>query len=230
MIKLINVSVIYGIGTQLEHLVLDNINLEIPEGQFLGIIGSNGAGKSTLTKVIAGDVSINKGKIMIDESDCTKMNVVQRSPLISHVFQDTMKGVAPELSVLENLIFASHRGRKREFKFAINNNVREFFREKVKILNMKIEDKLDYKIKLLSGGQRQALNIIMATLCPAKLLILDEHTASLNPSTANLIMEITRDIVRKNKLTTMMVTHNMEEASYCDRILSISDGKLEYRS
>ncbi|CAL7963736.1 putative ABC transport system ATP-binding protein [Alphaproteobacteria bacterium] len=228
MLKLDNICIMYDKGTILEHIVLNSVNLEIFEGDFVGVIGGNGVGKSTFVRVISGEIKADQGKIFIDKEDCTHMNVVQRSKLLSSVFQDPMNGVAPDLTVLENLTFAGKRGEVRKFCIALNKQKREFYAEKVKILNMGLEDRLDYKVQLLSGGQRQALSMVMATLRSAKLLILDEHTASLNPKSAELVMELTSKIVRDHRLTTIMITHDMKGASYCDKVLTIEDGNVKY--
>ncbi len=227
MIKLQNISVVYNKGTKFERLVLSNINLTIPHGDIVAIIGDNGAGKSTLVKVIAGEIKPSRGKIMINSKDYTKRTIANRSHMISRVFQDHMLGAALEMTVLENMLFASKRGEKRTIKLANIKTKREFFIARLAELNMGLEEKLDYQVKHLSGGQRQALSLVMATLQPCKLLILDEHTSALDIKAAAMVMQLTMEIVRKHYVTTMMVTHDMKEAEHCDKILRISDGCIK---
>lgn len=227
MLKLENITVRYNEGTSLEKVVLDDLSLDIDDNKFVGLIGSNGAGKSTLVKVIAGEVKQNSGKVIISSKNYSNTSVVERAGLISRVFQDPMKGVAPKLTVLENMIFAEKRGKKRGIKLLniFNKKLREYHAEKLKILDLGLEDKLDWNAELLSGGQRQALSLIMATSAPAKLLILDEHTASLDPKTAEFIMDLTCKIIKENKLTALMITHDMNEVKRCDKMIVMEKGK-----
>lgn len=227
MLELKNISVIYNAGTPLEKIVFNNLNLSIEQDSFVAIIGSNGAGKSTLAKLISGEIFPTKGKIIVGQVDCTQYKVSQRSKFIARVFQDPNIGTAPNLTILENLIFASKRGENRGLNLNSYKKSKEFFIEKLKILNMGLENKLEQKVGLLSGGQRQALSLIMATLQPAQLLILDEHTAALDPKAADLIMELTHKVVIKNNLTALMITHNMEEIAYCTHLMRVTGGKIE---
>lgn len=223
MLQLKNITVIYNKGTLIEKIVLNQANLEIQKGELVALIGNNGAGKSTIAKVIAGEISVSSGKIYIDKQDCTNFSVVQRSALISRVFQDPMKGTVPGLSVLENLVFARNRKKSRRLKIAIRTTDRKFFADKLAILNMGLENKLDHLVALLSGGQRQALSLLMATFDPGKILILDEHTAALDPEAAKLVLSITNQIIQTNHLTALMVTHQMEELTYCTKLYSVNN-------
>ena len=227
MVRLENIKVIYHKNTPLAKVVLDNINLEIKDSEFVAITGGNGAGKSTIAKLIAGEIPCANGKIFINEQDCTKLGVVARSSMIARVFQDPMRGTAPELTVLENMAFAAKRGTKRGLNLAINPDIRHYFAERLHQVDMDLESKLDYRVSSLSGGQRQALSLIMATLCPAKLLILDEHTAALSLKAARTIMDLTHKIIREQKLAALMITHNPVEAERSDRILHLDNGKLD---
>ncbi len=230
MITLQNVSLIYSQGTPLEKTVFNDVNLIIDDDTFAGIIGSNGSGKSTLAKLISGEIIPTKGKIIINNVDCTSYNVVKRAKFIARVFQDPKLGTAGNLTILENLVFASKRGVTRGFDLAINLKQKEFFAEKLLVLNMGLENKMEQKVGLLSGGQRQALSLIMATLQPAKVLILDEHTAALDPKAADIIMEMTHKIVIKNRLTALMITHNMEELAYCTHLLKVNNSGITQES
>ena len=227
MLDLQNIVVTYGKNTPAEKVVLDSANLSLKQGEFAALIGNNGSGKSTMAKVIAGEIMIDSGNILIDDVNCNRLRVSQRSAMISRVFQDPMRGTVPGLSVLENLVFASQRGQKRKLLPAIKRHHREFFIEKLSILNIGLEDKIDLLVGMLSGGQRQALSLLMATLSPAKLLLLDEHTAALDPEAGKLVMRFTHQILKDHKLTALMITHDMRELDYCDTVYTITDGKVK---
>jgi putative ABC transport system ATP-binding protein len=226
MIKLQNISVVFNEGTKFEKKVLDNISLSIAAGKSVAIRGGNGAGKSTLVKVIAGEIKSTHGRVLINNKDYTKKSIVERSHIISRVFQDHMLGTALDMTVLENMLFASKRGMKRHFSLLNAKSQHEFFIERLSELKMGLEEKLDYQVKYLSGGQRQALSLVMAVLSPCKLLILDEHTSALDDKTAHIVMQMTMEVVRKHSVTTLMITHDPNEAAFCDQILEIREGKI----
>jgi putative ABC transport system ATP-binding protein len=226
MIKLNGISVIFNKGTKFEKKVLDDISLAINEGESVAIRGGNGAGKSTLVKVISGEIKPTKGKIIINNKDYTKKTIVQRSHLISRVFQDHMLGAALEMTVLENMLFASKRGSTRTLRLADNKEKHKFFIERLSELNIGLEKKLDYQVKHLSGGQRQALSLVMSVLSNSQLLILDEHTSALDEKTAEIVIKITMDLIKKYKITTLIITHDPNEAALCDKILEIKQGKI----
>ena len=226
MIKLHGISVIFNRGTRSEKKVLDDISLTIEDNVSVAIKGGNGAGKSTLVKVIAGEIRPTKGKIFIGNKDYTKKSIVGRSGLISRVFQDHMLGTALEMTVLENMLFASKRGKTRGWRLAENNANYNPFIERLAELNIGLEKKLDHQVKSLSGGQRQALSLIMAVLSNCKLLILDEHTSALDEKTAETVMSITMELIKKYQITTLMITHDPKEAALCDQSLEIRDGKI----
>jgi putative ABC transport system ATP-binding protein len=226
MIKLQNISVIFDKGTRFEKRVLENVSLSVQNNKSVAIRGGNGAGKSTLVKVIAGEIKPTYGKVLINGKDYTKKTIVERSHMISRVFQDHMLGAALDMTVLENMLFASKRGMKRTLSLCNAKDKYDFFIERLSELKMGLEDKIDYQVKYLSGGQRQALSLVMAVLSPCKLLILDEHTSALDEKTAHIVMQMTMEIVRRHNVTTLMITHDVNEASFCDQILEIQDGKI----
>ena len=227
MLELNNVYKVFHPATINEKVALDNINLKINDGEFVTVIGSNGAGKSTLLNAIAGNIIIDGGSIIVDGVDISKLPEYKRASLLGRVFQDPMMGTAPTMQIEENLAIASRRGKKRTLKWAINNEERKKYKELLKEFDLGLEDRLTTKVGLLSGGQRQALTLIMATLQEPKLLLLDEHTAALDPKTAKKVLDITEKIVSKANLTTFMVTHNMKDAIvYGDRLLMFNEGKI----
>jgi len=226
-IELRNISVIYNKGDVLERTVLKDTSISLGDGKFAAIIGNNGSGKSTLAKVIAGEKIVNEGKVIIDGCDYTSVQDFNRAKLISCVFQDPRKGTADNLTVLENLIFAAKRGIKRNFSLAIKKNSRSFFKEKLKELNIGLEKKIDDPIFMLSGGQRQMLSLLMAVSRQSKILLLDEHTAALDPESAKTVMRFTHQILRNYNMTTIMITHNMSELSYCDEVYVIANCKIK---
>lgn len=225
MIKLQKISVIFDQGTKFERKILDDVCLTVKRSECIAIRGGNGAGKSTLVKVIAGEIKPTLGKVIIHNKDYTKKTIVERSRLIGRVFQDHMLGAALEMTVLENMLFASKRGMRRTLKLA-RSQKREFFRERLAELNIGLENKLDYQVKHLSGGQRQALSLVMVLLSDCKLLILDEHTSALDAKTAEVVMKMTMNVVRRHHITTLMITHDAQEAALCDKILEIHNGKI----
>lgn len=212
MLKLTDIHQKFEIGTINEKHVLKGINLDIKEGDFVTIIGGNGAGKSTLLNAITGTNTITSGSIVIDGQDITKMPEHKRAKYIGRVFQEPRMGTASDMTIEENLAIAYRRGKPRTLKFGITHKEREYFREILASLGLGLETRLKDNTRFLSGGQRQAITLLMASFHNPKLLLLDEHTAALDPKTAAKVLELTVDIVEKNHLTAMMVTHNMKDA------------------
>ncbi len=212
MLKVLNILKTFDGGTVNEKKAISNVSLTIEENDFITIIGGNGAGKSTLLNAIAGVFPIDSGNIYIDNINVTKLVEFQRAAYIGRVFQDPRMGTAGNMTIEENLAMAYRRGKKRGLKWGITNKERDIFVKRLKELDLGLEDRLKYKTGNLSGGQRQALTLLMATFHNPKLLLLDEHTAALDPKTAKKVLEITVKIVEENKLTALMVTHNMKDA------------------
>lgn len=214
-------------GTINEKVALSDLNLKIEDGEFVTVIGGNGAGKSTMLNIIAGSLSVDSGSIVIDDQDITRWPEHKRAALLGRVFQDPMMGTAPTMQIDENLAIAARRGQKRGLKWGITKEERETYRELLKGFDLGLEDRLSAKVGLLSGGQRQALTLLMATLKKPKVLLLDEHTAALDPKTAQKVLDITDRIVERSGLTTFMVTHNMKDAiRHGNRLLMLNEGKI----
>lgn len=227
MIRIDAVSVVFNAGTALENRVLNELSVEIPQGQFVTVIGSNGAGKSTLLNVIAGEVAVACGRVLIADQDVTALPASARSALVARVFQDPRAGTCESLTVEENLALASSRGRARGLQLALNAPRRQRFREALQGLGLGLEQRLGDHIGLLSGGQRQAASLLMASMQPMKLLLLDEHVAALDPRTASFVLDLTRRIISEQKLTALMVTHSMRHAlAMGDRILMLHEGRV----
>ena len=227
MLKVNNISKTFNPGTINEKKALDNLSLHLKEGDFVTVIGSNGAGKSSVLNAIAGVWPVDNGSIVLAGEDITGLPEYLRAKLIGRVFQDPMMGTAPDMWIEENLAIAMRRGEKRRLKWMVSKQDRELYREKLKELGLGLEDRLQVKVGLLSGGQRQALTLLMATLKSPKLLLLDEHTAALDPKTAAKVLHLTRDLVRDHHLTALMVTHNMKDAlQYGNRIVMMHEGKV----
>ena len=208
---------------------MDHLNLEIEEGEWVTIIGGNGSGKSTLMNVISGVHQLDSGNVYIDGIDVTKLPEHKRAQYLGRVFQDPNMGTAGMISIEENMSIASRRMKKQTLKWGFHKEEREKYRKMIASLNLGLEDRLLQKVGLLSGGQRQAITLLMATLQTPKILLLDEHTAALDPKTARIVLEITEEIVTKNKLTTLMITHNMKDAiKYGDRLIMMYGGKIIY--
>lgn len=199
-------------GTPIETQALRGLSLEIPTGQFVTVIGSNGAGKSTFLNSVSGDQSVDSGTIKIDGLDVTRMPVWARAERVARVFQDPMAGTCEDLTIEENMALAQCRGSFRKLSRAVKTEMRELFRERLAMLGLGLEKRLTDRIGLLSGGQRQAISLLMAALQPSRILLLDEHTAALDPRTADFVLQLTCRIVEESKLTTMMVTHSMRQA------------------
>ena len=227
MLEMKNVTKVFNPSTVNEKLALDNFSLTLEDGDFVTVIGGNGAGKSTMMNAIAGVWPIDAGQIIIDGTDVTKLSEHKRAKFLGRVFQDPMTGTAASMGIEENLALAQRRGRSRFLKSGITRKEREEYRQKLQILGLGLEDRLTTKVGLLSGGQRQALTLLMATLQKPKLLLLDEHTAALDPKTAAKVLETTEYIVTRDMLTTLMITHNMKDAiAHGNRLIMLMDGKI----
>ena len=227
MLKIENVFKTFNAGTVNEKVALKGLNLELKEGDFVTVIGGNGAGKSTMLNAVTGVFGVDSGRIMIDGVDVTHLPEYKRAKYIGRVFQDPMMGTAATMQIEENLALASRRGKIRNLRVGITKAEREEYMEQLKILDLGLENRMTAKVGLLSGGQRQALTLLMATLRKPKLLLLDEHTAALDPKTAAKVLEATEKIVRKDNLTTLMITHNMRDAiAYGNRLVMMYDGHV----
>ena len=227
MLKLENVWKIFNPGTINEKVALQRLNLEMKEGDFVTVIGGNGAGKSTMLNAIAGVFGVDSGTITIDGADVTNLPEYKRAKYIGRVFQDPMMGTAATMQIEENLALAARRGKSRTLRAGITKAEREEYIEQLKILDLGLENRMTAKVGLLSGGQRQALTLLMATLQRPKLLLLDEHTAALDPKTAAKVLSATQRIVEKDNLTTMMITHNMRDAiAYGNRLIMMYEGHV----
>ena len=227
MLKLNNIRKVFNAGTVNEKVALNGLNFHMKEGDFVTVIGGNGAGKSTMLNAIAGVWGVDEGEILIDGVDVTHLPEYKRAAYIGRVFQDPMMGTAATMQIEENMALADRRGMPRTLKVGITKADREAYREKLKILDLGLEDRMTSKVGLLSGGQRQALTLQMATLQRPKLLLLDEHTAALDPKTAAKVLDATQRIVEKTQLTTMMITHNMRDAiTYGNRLIMMYDGHI----
>lgn len=227
MLAIKNVSKIFNPGTVNEKVALNEINLFLKEGDFVTVIGGNGAGKSTMLNMVAGVYPVDGGEILIDGVDVTRLPEYKRAKYLGRVFQDPMTGTAATMQIDENLALAARRGLARTLKSGISSKERAGYKELLKQLDLGLEDRLTSKVGLLSGGQRQALTLLMATLKKPKVLLLDEHTAALDPKTAKKVLDITEDIVAKNNLTTIMITHNMADALRVgNRLVMMNNGKI----
>jgi putative tryptophan/tyrosine transport system ATP-binding protein len=228
MLKLENINITLGKDTNLERHVIKDLNLEVKKGEFIVIIGSNGAGKTTLFNAISGIAELDSGKVLLDKTDITNITPCKRASLISKVLQDPRSATIPNMTIEENLSFAYLKGRKRFLKPFKNKKREDLFKSKLKLLDMNLENRLNIPVSSLSGGQRQVLSLVMSLLTKSKLLLLDEITSALDPKMANLVMEITNKLVRSEKITTLMITHNMNHAiSYGDRTILLIDGKIK---
>ena len=227
MLEIQNVSKTFNAGTVNEKTALNGLNLKLNKGDFVTVIGGNGAGKSTMLNAVAGVWPVDSGKIIIDGTDVTKLGEHQRAAYIGRVFQDPMTGTAATMQIEENLALAARRGKRRGLRIGITKAERERYRELLKSLDLGLEDRLTARVGLLSGGQRQALTLLMATLRKPDLLLLDEHTAALDPKTADKVLQITEEIVARDNLTTLMVTHNMKNAiQYGNRLIMMDAGRV----
>ena len=227
MLKITDLHVTFHKGTIHERVALNNVSYEVQADDFITILGTNGAGKSTLLNCIVGNIEPDKGKIELDGMDITWMKEYKRAKMIGRLFQDPLKGTAPNMTILENLGLAYSRGKRSTLSRAIKKSDIPYFKEQLAKLNLGLENRMDAKVGLLSGGQRQALTLMMATLVTPKLLLLDEHTAALDPKTADTIMNVTDAIVKENHIPTIMITHNMKQAlTYGNKLLVMNEGRI----
>ena len=227
MLELRDITKIYNPGTVTEQTLFDHFSLTVEDGQFVSIVGSNGSGKTSLLNIICGSIGIEGGDVLMDGKSISKLKDYQRYASMGRVYQDPSAGTCPNLTVLENLSLADNKGRPFGLGRGINRRRVADYREQLAALGLGLEDKLDVRMGALSGGQRQAVALLMATMTPLRFLILDEHTAALDPKTAEVIMVLTDRVVREKKLTAMMVTHNLRYAAeYGDRILMMRQGQV----
>ena len=227
MLEARGLTITFNAGTPIENRALRGLDLTIATGQFITVIGSNGAGKSTFLNALSGDLLVDSGSIKLDGQDVTRLTAWQRSHLVARVFQDPLAGTCEALTIEENMALAWRRGTTRSLRFAVNSKLRELFREKLRLLDLGLENRLADRIGLLSGGQRQAVSLLMASLQPSKILLLDEHTAALDPKTAAFVLELTARIVDEAKLTAMMVTHSMRQAlDHGSRTVMLHEGQV----
>lgn len=228
-LEICDVHKIFNKGTINEKVALDGVDLKLNPGDFVTIIGGNGAGKSTTLNAIAGVWPIDSGRIVIDGADITRLPEHKRAVYLGRVFQDPMTGTAASMNIEENLAIACRRGQRRTLKWGVSRQEKEIFREKLAALELGLEDRMTSKVGLLSGGQRQAITLLMASMKRPKLLLLDEHTAALDPKTAAKVLEISDRIISENGLTAMMVTHNMKDAiNHGNRLIMMHEGKIIY--
>jgi putative tryptophan/tyrosine transport system ATP-binding protein len=229
MVTLQSLKKIFNRNTIDEKIAINGVELEIKEGEFVTIIGSNGAGKTTLLNLIAGTYLPDEGKILIHDNDVTSLPEYRRAKYLGRLFQNPSTGTASTMTIEENLSMAELRGKRRGLTWGVTKRQRERYRDLLKILELGLEDRLRDRVSLLSGGQRQCLTLLMVTLSLPKLLLLDEHTASLDPKTADKVMNLTDRIIRENNLTTMMITHNMHQAiHFGDRMIMLHEGKIQF--
>lgn len=229
MIRCEQIKVTFNAGLPTEKKAIRGIDLVIPEGEFVTVIGSNGAGKSTLLNCIAGDIPLSSGQIFFGEKDVTRLPATRRTKDVARVFQDPLAGTCAAMTIEENMAIAYGRGRPGRLKMALNASLRELFREQLSRLNLGLEDRLQSEMGLLSGGQRQSVSLLMAALQPSTILLLDEHTAALDPKTAALIMDISEQIIEEKQLTSMMVTHSMRQAlEYGTRTIMLHEGQIVF--
>lgn len=229
MLEICDIYKAFNIGTINEKVALNGVSLQLNPGDFVTIIGGNGAGKSTMLNAIAGVWPVDDGKIIIDGVDVTKLSEYKRAKYLGRVFQDPMNGTAATMSIEDNMAIAARRGKRRTLRWGITKEERARYREMLKGLDLGLEDRMSSKVGLLSGGQRQAITLLMASLQQPKLLLLDEHTAALDPKTAQKVLDLSDKIINENQLTAMMVTHNMKDAiAHGNRLIMMNEGKIIY--
>ena len=227
MLQIIDIHKTFNAGTINEKRALQGVSLHLKPGDFVTVIGGNGAGKSTLMNTVSGAYPVDEGQILIDGEDVTHLPEYKRAKFIGRVFQDPMMGTAATMQIEENMALAARRGKVRTLLPGITNKERKFYKEQLKILDLGLEERLTAKVGLLSGGQRQALTLLMAAMQKPKLLLLDEHTAALDPKTAAKVLDATQRIIEKDNLTTLMITHNMRDAiAYGNRLIMMYDGRV----
>ena len=229
MLEIKNIHKTFNKGTINEKKALDGVNLNLNPGDFVTIIGGNGAGKSTTLNAVAGTWLVDEGNIVIDGVDITRLPEHKRAVYLGRVFQDPMTGTASTMSIEENMAIAARRGQRRGLRWGISRKEREEFKKKLGALGLGLEERISTKVGLLSGGQRQAVTLLMAAIKKPKLLLLDEHTAALGPKTAKKVLEISDKIIEENQLTAMMVTHNMKDAiAHGNRLIMMHEGRIIY--
>lgn len=227
MLKVKNIYKTFNKGTINQKNAIVDISLKLKEGDFVTVIGGNGAGKSTLLNLISGMHIIDKGTISIDGIDLSKKHEYKRAKYMGRVFQDPMMGTCADMSIEENLAMALRRGKRRTLKWGITKEEKELFKKQLELLDLGLENRMTSKVGLLSGGQRQALTLLMATITKPRLLLLDEHTAALDPKTAKKVLDLTEKLIKENNLTAIMITHNMKDAiKYGNRLFMLNDGQL----
>lgn len=227
MLKLENICKTFNIGTVNESTLFSNFNLEIKKGEFISVIGSNGSGKTTMLNLICGSIPLDRGNIVVQGQNINKLKEYQRSRFIGRVFQDPAKGTCPSMTILQNMSMADNKGKAFNLTAGINKKRIPYYQEQLARLGLGLEDKLHVKVGALSGGQRQAMALLMSTMTPLDFLILDEHTAALDPKTSEVIMELTDELVREKQLTTLMVTHNLRHAvQYGNRMIMMHQGGI----
>jgi putative ABC transport system ATP-binding protein len=226
MLKLQNINKYYNAGTVNEMCLFHDFNLNILDGEFVSVVGSNGSGKTSMLNIICGSIPLDTGRILIDDEDITNMPEYKRQRRIGRVYQNPSMGTCPNMTILENMSLADNKGKAFNLGKGTNKKRIEYYRENLRILNLGLEDKMHVPVGSLSGGQRQAMALLMSTMTPIEFLILDEHTAALDPKTAELIMELTNKIVKEKNLSTIMVTHNLRYAvEYGNRLIMMHQGK-----
>ena len=229
MLELQNITKIYHPGSATEHRLFEGFSLTVPDGQFVSIVGSNGSGKTSLLNIICGSIGVEGGDVLVDGESIRKKKEFQRYASMGRVYQNPALGTAPNLTMLENLSLADNKGKTFGLSRGVNRKRLDFYRSELSALGLGLEDKLDVKMGALSGGQRQAVALLMATLTPLRFLILDEHTAALDPKTALKVLTLSAKIVEENHLTTMMITHNMKDAiKYGNRLIMMHEGHIIY--
>ncbi|MGM9592055.1 MAG: ABC transporter ATP-binding protein [Oscillospiraceae bacterium] len=227
MIQLRGVSKTYNPGTVTELCLFEDFNLTVKDGEFVSVVGSNGSGKTSMLNIICGSIPVSDGDVLIDGKSINSLHEYERYRHIGRVYQNPAAGTCPSMSILENMSLADNKGKRYGLSFGVNNARREYYREQLSTLGLGLEDKLNVKMGSLSGGQRQAVSLLMATMTPIEFLILDEHTAALDPHTAEIIMELTDKIIREKHLTAIMVTHNLRYAvEYGTRLLMMDRGHI----
>ena len=227
MLEIKEIYKTFNAGTQNEKSALNGVSLTLNDSDFVTVIGGNGAGKSTMLNAIAGVWSVDGGKILIDGEDVTKLSEYKRAKYLGRVFQDPMTGTAATMSIVENMAIAARRGKRRGLGWGVTKEEREQYMEMLKKIGLGLEDRLTSKVGLLSGGQRQALTLLMATIQKPKLLLLDEHTAALDPKTAKRVLELTNEVILEHNLTALMITHNMKDAiAYGNRRVMMHEGRI----
>lgn len=227
MLELKNVSKIYNPGTVTELCLFDKFNFTVKGGEFVSVVGSNGSGKTSMLNIICGSIPVSDGEVLIDGNNVNNLPEFKRYRMIGRVYQNPSAGTCPNMTILENMSLADNKGKCFGLSFGVNNTRKEFYRSQLSSLGLGLEDKLDVKLGALSGGQRQAVSLLMATMTPIDFLILDEHTAALDPKTAEIIMELTDKVIKEKNLTAIMVTHNLRYAvEYGTRLIMMDKGNI----